>query len=97
MTREQAAWVAGILEGEGYLQRANDTRYQQKRNRIIVANNDIRLLDRLRSWTGIGHIHSRKVYPGKASAHYDWVVTRGSHVEWLLDQCSDWLIRWLPT
>ena len=89
MSREDAAFVAGILEGEGYLQR-------QPRKRIVVTNTDRALLVRVRLITGIGHISNRRVRTARTKADYYWNITRSAHVDWLLARCAEWLMRWQP-
>jgi hypothetical protein len=96
MSREELAWVAGLLEGEGSftLQKTKykgKVRYIQPRIQVYMTDEDI--IHRLRSITGVGYIYGpvyRSGDDGRGSRmedwspQYQWIVQRKAHAYWLL-------------
>jgi hypothetical protein len=80
-----AAWIAGILDGEGCLgvTRRPNGRHVAYAMRISVRNTCPRMIDRLYRTTGMGSLHFR---PGdeKRRATVIWIVDRLAEVEALL-------------
>lgn len=84
MTDSEIAWVAGIVEGEGYI--AKD------RCRLAVVMTDRDVIERLHQTTGLGKaIYDR---PGRKIHHKPdsiWYVYRREHVTHILTLIIPWL------
>jgi hypothetical protein len=84
MTPEQAAWVAGILEGEGSF-------VSSKSIAIQVTMTDLDILQRLRQLTGVGRIYS---ITRRKDIHKDawiWAVQRRAHIRHVINAVLPWL------
>jgi hypothetical protein len=85
MTRAEAAWVAGIFEGEGSFS-------SKKRPRMTVAMTDFDITQRLRNVTGVGLLFqatpSGKTYYKPVQI---WAVQRARHVKGLIEILYPWL------
>jgi hypothetical protein len=85
MTRAEAAWVAGIFEGEGSFS-------SKTRPRMVVSMTDFDITQRLRNVTGVGLLYQSKP---NAKAHYKpvqiWAVQRARHVKGLIEVLYPWL------
>ncbi len=70
LTKEQAAYIAGIVDGEGYLRLSeHDNRVS---GHIRVGQKDIRLLFWLKETTGVGNIRRAKSSKVKNGFFYLW-------------------------
>ena len=77
MTRTDAAWLAGIIDGEGYV--------DAKRRRVTVTNCDMKLLDEVKRVAGCGAIHTTG--PCRSEKHrpaYRWSVAARADVATVL-------------
>lgn len=84
MTEPEAAWTAGIVEGEGSFT-------FKSRPRLAVAMTDHDIIERLRSVTGVGLIYDTT----PAEAHHKmarlWTVQRSRHVKGVITAIYPWL------
>jgi hypothetical protein len=85
MTTIDAAWLAGIVDGEGHV--------DVKRNRVEVTNCDIRLLRRVKLVAKCGRV--RKLPPPRSPLHrqaFRWSVTSKRDVRLTLTPIQRFLI-----
>lgn len=71
MAPEEIAWVAGILEGEGYFG-VRRTRYNQVDITVNMTDEDV--IRRLAELTGVGKVYGP--YPGVNKPRWDWKVQK---------------------
>jgi hypothetical protein len=87
MNTAEAAWVAGVVEGEGTFRR---DRRRAGQIRVVMTDRDI--VERLREVTGLGLIYDR----GRRKAHYrqawEWQVTRRNSVGLLVSELAPFLL-----
>lgn len=82
-TKEQIAWAAGIVEGEGYL-------HTTGRNvRLEVMMNDKDVLERLQEWFG-GVIMGPYFYSHQTHPSWRWGLYRQEHVRPALRSMLPW-------
>jgi deoxycytidine triphosphate deaminase len=81
-----AAWLAGIIDGEGCLS------VHDKGVRLTVTNTDKEMLELARSLTGVGQIYEKDDGDPKHKVRYDWVVTRSRHVQELLVRVLPYMV-----
>jgi hypothetical protein len=86
MTEAQVAWLAGVVDGEGYV-------CLQKRSsvQIRISQCDRRLLERIVEITGVGSIHRQRAATEKHRASHVWTVGSDNAIE-LLRRMLPWLI-----
>lgn len=78
----QIAWVAGLIEGEGWFGTRGGGRPT-----VEVASTDRDVIDRLRAWTGVGTIDGPYVRPNR-KPYFKWRVTaREDAAALLLELC----------
>lgn len=87
MTPEQVAWVAGLIEGEGYIQ----IRKEAHSVRINVAMTDEDVVRRLQAFTGVGAVYAwtKKTKGGKNV--WTWSVGHRAEVRPLLMEIAPWM------
>lgn len=99
MTEVEKSYVAGILDGEGYI---GVYKYGRKRTygrgpylhtcRIAITNTDIELLQAVRAMIGCGYFHTRKRENPKWKIAHQLQFTSRQALE-LINQVSPYLIR----
>lgn len=77
MTDAETAWVAGLIEGEGYIGWTN------RQAVIAVKMTDLDVLERLQSWTGFGRIHSLRYYEGRDDCKPQWTWRVGGRRDFI--------------
>ena len=83
---EEAAWLAGILEGEGsFLVKGHRAAAIQV---VIMTDRDI--IDRLVVVTGVGRIHGYAPVKAHYKPAWDWHVRR-AHIIFIIDAVMPWL------
>ena len=78
-TRENLAWMAGIFEGEGYVQGRPRT-YVRKDGRpfttvgfrLVVSMTDEDILQRFHDYAGIGTLRGPRVFPSRPTSKPIW-------------------------
>lgn len=89
MSPEEIAWMAGIVEGEGHI--------EKRKGSLALWNNDLELLERLHELSGVGTIYTiplterRKGY-GSRSETYRWMVTRKNDIDALYRLLLPWMM-----
>ena len=93
MTSEEAAWLAGFIDGEGTI-----SSYMAGKNRayktwvISVPNTHRGSLDRCQEITGVGSVVMKKEAHGNRRTQYQWRVNPKQDVASILDQILPYLI-----
>lgn len=86
MQTSQAAWVAGIIEGEGCIS------WNGKGSaRIRVKMSDRDVIDQLQAWTGVGSIRTDAPRANRKQI-YVWTVDRAEELEVLYADVAPWLM-----
>lgn len=86
MTDTEVAWLAGLIEGEGYFSIS-------KKGHISLGVNmcDLDIIERLREVTGEGLIYSRKVYVPNHSPSWSWKVAKHDEVQAIARTIRPWM------
>jgi hypothetical protein len=88
LSRDERAWLTGIVEGEGTFGRAGRPGGQV---RVVMTDQDV--IQRLQLITGLGLIHNR----GRRAVHHktvwEWAVTRRENVCVLAEELAPLLLR----
>lgn len=89
LSKCNAAWVAGIVEGEGSIGRV--------RGELAVWSNDRELLERLQDLTGVGRLYkvsltAARRAAGSRSVTYRWLVTRRADLSKLYPTLLPWML-----
>jgi dCTP deaminase len=82
-----AAWLAGIIDGEGHLR--DDDGQGVK---LTVTNTDRPTLDMARALTGVGQIHETPQPNPNHKTRYDWVVSKSRHVQEILVRVLPYMV-----
>ncbi len=81
VTDISAAWVAGIIDGEGHIR--TDVGGQQRALHLSVANTNKEMLEQLRDLFQTGQIYEKKKAENYKQG-YEWVVTKIQHIQEIL-------------
>lgn len=84
-----AAYLAGIIDGEGTITLAKESRSRRYEVRVIVKNTNLELMNWLKENFG-GFIRKYKKIPFKTQI-YDWIIS-GSKAVKLLEEIAEFLI-----
>jgi hypothetical protein len=84
MTPEQAAWLAGLLEGEGSF-------VSGKSIAIQVTMTDLDIINRLPRVTGVGRIYRARVQKAHYKDAWLWSVQRRAHIRFIVNTVLPWL------
>lgn len=68
----EAAYLAGIVDGEGTITLTRRNSYKQRHLILSVSNTELRLLRHLRALTGVGKITKKRVYSARHSLGYTY-------------------------
>lgn len=90
LSSEHAAWLAGVIDGEGSIVWVNRNRGNAG-IRLTVANTCRPFLEAIVERTGIGTIQEKGVYSDKHSRSYFWTCYSASALS-LIEQMLPWLI-----
>ena len=73
-----AAWIAGIIDGEGTVTLTYNHAGQRFKNpQVSVASTSYELLRMLKDMTGVGHISQKKKYQPQHKQSYHWQINTG--------------------
>ena len=86
----EAAYIAGIIDGEGTVTLSKRHRNENRQLVISVSNNEKQLLDYLLSVTGVGIITKKRTYSESHSTNYTYKVSNRQALS-LLEQISCYL------
>lgn len=67
-----AAYLAGIIDGEGAIMLTRNSPNEERRLAIDVSNNDLVMLEWIKKKTGVGHICSKKQYKEHHLPSFTW-------------------------
>jgi hypothetical protein len=84
MSAEEAAWLAGILEGEGSFISTSYCSLQ-----VTMTDRDI--IARLVAITGVGRVHERRPQKSHHKPSQLWVVARHEQIRQLIEAVLPWL------
>jgi hypothetical protein len=84
MSAEEAAWLAGILEGEGSFISTSYCSLQ-----VTMTDRDI--IARLVAITGVGRVHERRAQNPHHKPSQLWVVARHEQIRQLIEAVLPWL------
>lgn len=83
------AYLAGIIDGEGTITLAKESRSNRHEARLIVVNTDVKLMNWLKdNFGGFVRIHKRII---GQKQRYDWVIAGKKAVK-LLEEVAEYLI-----
>lgn len=85
----EAAWAAGIIDGEGCIFWAKGR--SSDGPRITVKMTDFDVIERLHLWSGMGTVVAHKSYEGRKQA-WIWVVCRHDDFLALAEAIEPWLL-----
>lgn len=91
LNREQAAWMAALVDGEGNVMVQTRARYRNRIVRITITNTCLELLERVKDWTGVGFIAVTTYDNPRHRTRYNWIVS-GANAKALLRVMQPWLI-----
>lgn len=89
MDRADTAWVAGILEGEGWFG-WNNTHRPRRTPIVNVTMTDLDILERLQAVTGVGHICAEKLRD-RCKQSYRWRVSKSADAWLLMEAVRPWM------
>jgi deoxycytidine triphosphate deaminase len=82
ITDISAAWVAGIIDGEGHIR--TDTGGQNRGLHLSVANTNRPMLEQLQGLFQTGQIYEKMKKKETNKQGYEWVVTKTQHIQEIL-------------
>jgi hypothetical protein len=95
LSREEAAWLAAVIDCEGWIGMSKSTRSNGVGYWAVVGvgNTNVKLIDRLFALTGIGVVNlSTRANIKNSKPCHMWTVTRYEHVRALLMAIRPFLI-----
>lgn len=94
MSEAGAAWVAGIIDGEGYIKVQHDRRNPNWSPylRVVVGMTDKTTIDMLHQMTGIGNVRQEVPDNPNHSPVWYWDVSTGKHVKDLLRKVFPYMV-----
>lgn len=75
LTPVEAAYIAGILDGEGTVSLIKITKRHQRRLVVTIANTDLQMLEWIKRSVGAGQLAKKKSYSKKHSLTYTYRIT----------------------
>lgn len=84
---DRAAWIAGVIEGEGNI----SWNFVARSPSIQVGMTDRDTIERLREWSGVGTVHQLRKTEGRKQA-WRWTISAHGEVVTLLDMIDPWLM-----
>ena len=71
---QSAAYIAGLVDGEGTITLTAQHRGENRRLVVSICNTELPLLEYVRRQIGVGRITSKRTYSSKHSTSYTYVV-----------------------
>jgi hypothetical protein len=81
-----AAWLAGLYEGEGCLSRRKPGTWQ-----VTISMTDVDVVERAHDLTAIGNVRTRPPANARCQPQAAWVVTRRDDIATLMLALRPWL------
>lgn len=75
LDRADAAYIAGLIDGEGTITLTQEHPNEQRRLVVSVSNNELQILKYLHDTIGAGSISSKRIYRSKHSPNYTYKIT----------------------
>ena len=92
MTKEEKAYLAGLVDGEGTVTLARQSKSQQPQPRLAISNNSLELLEWVRRKPGCGVIIRRTPRKDWHNTSYVWQAQRAGSVLNVLTEIKPYLI-----
>jgi hypothetical protein len=90
LSQVDAAYIAGLIDGEGTVTLSAIHRGENRRLVVSIANTELPLLEFVRSAVGAGHITSKRTYSAKHTPSFTYQIS-GRQALALLDQIAPFL------
>jgi len=90
LTLEQAAYLAGLIDGEGTITLTRMHRYENRRLVMSISNNDLSLLQFVKTTVGAGKITSKKTYSKRHARSFAYQISNRQALE-LVRQVASYL------
>jgi hypothetical protein len=93
ITKSDARWLAGVIDGEGCISSGHSNREPFIwRPFVGVSNTNLPFLKEIKRIVGFGHIYTRIHNGKKWRDSYEWRISRYSEMRWLLNKVKPFLI-----
>jgi len=96
MTERKIGWLAGIVDGEGYIAIhklwANDRNNYRFQVRLVVSNTNFDICQRCKDLCGCGKVYTKKQVKGQKVV-YQWVLYGVDKIVSILEMIKDDLIQ----
>jgi hypothetical protein len=90
LTTEHAAYLAGLIDGEGTITLTRMHRRENRRLVVSISNNDVSLLKFVKTMVGAGKITSKKTYSERHARSFAYQLSSRQALE-LLRQVAPYL------
>ena len=90
LTPEQAAYLAGLIDGEGTITLTRMHRHENRRLVVSISNNDVSLLKFVKTKVGAGKITTKKTYSERHARSFTYQISSRQALE-LLRQVASYL------
>jgi hypothetical protein len=75
LTPEQAAYLAGLIDGEGTITLTRMHRHENRRLVMSISNNDLSLLQFVKTTVGAGKITNKKTYSKRHARSFAYRIS----------------------
>ncbi len=75
LTPEQAAYLAGLIDGEGTITLTRVHRYENRRLVVSISNNDLPLLKFVKAELGAGRITTKRIYNDRHARSFTYQIS----------------------
>jgi len=75
LTPEQAAYLAGLIDGEGTITLTRMHRHENRRLVMSISNNDVSLLQFVKTTVGAGKITTKKAYSKRHACSFAYQIS----------------------
>ncbi len=93
LTSEQAAYIAGLVDGEGTITLQRQHRNERRRLAVLISSTERQLLEYVLVTAGVGKITRKKTYSAKHAQSFTYAVTSRQALG-LLRQISVYLLSY---
>lgn len=87
---EQAAYLAGLVDGEGTITLTRMHRHENRRLAVSISNNDVSLLKFVKTTVGAGKITTKKTYSERHARSFAYQISSRQALD-LLRQLAPYL------
>ena len=90
LTPEQAAYLAGLIDGEGTITLTRMHRHENRRLVMSISNNDLSLLQFVKTTVGAGKITTKKTYSKRHARSFAYQISNRQALD-LVRQVASYL------